>query len=57
MKAKDKAKELVDVYYYELEELGITNSEILEQSKNCALICVKEILELIPFMVLLSSFG
>jgi len=45
MNSKEKANQLVDTYYYELESLGITNSEILEQAKNGALMAVNELID------------
>ena len=47
MKAKEKAKELVDKYWNKLYEIQsrIIPTELTEQSKKCALICVDEIIE------------
>ena len=45
MNSKEKANKLVDSYYYELESLAISNSEILEQSKNGALMAVNEMID------------
>ena len=41
---KEKAEQLFNKYYYELESLGITNSEIEKMAKNSALFCVDEII-------------
>jgi hypothetical protein len=45
MKSKEKANQLVDTYYYELESLAVTNSEILEQAKGGALMAVNEMID------------
>jgi len=42
MQAKDKAKELVDGFYYTISDIPEYNRD--ERAKQCALICVNEIL-------------
>tara|TARA_R110002167_G_scaffold223914_2_gene429287 strand:+ start:195 stop:422 length:228 start_codon:yes stop_codon:yes gene_type:complete len=48
MTAKEKAKELESWYWHKLYQIqsGITPTELAEQAKDCALICVDEVLEL-----------
>ena len=47
MTEKEKAKELESWYWHKLYQIqsGITPTELTEQAKQCALICVDEILE------------
>ena len=54
MEAKEKAKQLVDKYWNKLYEIQsrIIPTELTEQSKQCALICVDEILKNITEEVL-----
>ena len=51
MTAKEKAKELESWYWHKLYQIqsGIIPTELAEQSKQCALICVDEILRILPF--------
>jgi homoserine trans-succinylase len=44
MTAKEKAKELVDKFLNEQN-----NTEEISEAKQCALICVDEILRILPF--------
>ena len=47
MTAKEKAKELESWYWHKLYQIQsrVTPTELAEQSKQCALICIDEILE------------
>ena len=47
MTAKEKAKELESMHWHKLYEIQsrIIPTELAEQAKQCALICVDEILE------------
>ena len=45
MKAKDKAKKLVDDMFLEMDNLCVTDEVLNEIAKNCALIAVNEILK------------
>lgn len=45
MKAKDKAKELFDKFYFEKDEDGYYSMNNY-RAKQCALICIDEILKL-----------
>ena len=47
MTPKEKAKELVDGYWHKLYEIQsrIIPTELIEQSIQCALICVKEVID------------
>lgn len=51
MKAEDKAAELVEKYFSKLEDVGTISSEVYKDAKQCALICVGEILESYPTYV------
>lgn len=51
MEARLKAKELVDKYYY-LFSIELENTIDYRQAKQCSLIAVDEILEVIPNEVL-----
>jgi len=50
--SKDKAKELADVYWEKLYFLQsrVIPDELLEQSKQCALICIDKQLELLRYL-------
>ena len=45
MKAKDKAKELVEKHLKKIIELAYAETKTKELAKQCALICVDEILK------------
>ena len=53
MTAPEQAEKIVDTYYYRLYEMqrNPTPSEIMYQSKECALILVDELLEEVVYSV------
>jgi len=55
MKAKEKAKELVERYLKKIIELAYAETKSKELAKQCALICVDEKIEtLLPYAGLLD---
>ena len=55
MKAKEKAKELVENFEYKVRDLDGEVSHTMDEAKQCALICVDEKIEsLLPYAGLLD---
>lgn len=45
MSPKEKSQELIDKYVWELDFGRYNDSEILKKAKQCAIICVEQIIE------------
>jgi hypothetical protein len=48
MTPKDKAKELVESFYRSMFDIKLSDTHIMQTAKQCALICVGEILSWNP---------
>ena len=57
MTPKEKAKELVESFYRSMFDIKLSDTHIMQTAKQCALICVDEIINSSPSLPILADNG